>query len=73
MRLDLIKVVLADVDGETYAGSFEISDGTLTVKSAYSRKSIVVNGIVVTELAKGMLCELVREEINRGLHAKRSA
>ena len=71
--MNLIKVVLADVDGETHAGSFEISDGTLTVESTYSRKSTRVIGMDATALAKAMLGELVREEIKQGLHTKRLA
>ena len=73
MKIDLIKVVLVDVDGEAHVGSFEISDGTLTVKSNYSRKSMQVIGMEATGLAKAMLGELVRDEIKQGLHAKRSA
>ena len=69
----LIKIVLAEVDGDAYAGSFEVSDGNITVRSAYSQKSIQITGMDVTDLAKGILRELVREEIDRGLHAKRPA
>jgi hypothetical protein len=72
MLMKLIKIVLAEVEGEAYAGSFEVSDGTLTVRSAYSQKSTQITGMDVTDLARGMLRELVREEIRRGLHAKRS-
>ena len=72
MKIDLIKVVLVDVDGEAHVGSFEISDGTLTVKSNYSWKSMQVIGMEATGLAKAMLGDLVRDEIKQGLHAKRS-
>ena len=62
MNLKLMKIVIADVDGDPYAGSFEVVAGTLTVSSAFSRKTTEAWGMDIIDLAKAMLRDRARRD-----------
>jgi hypothetical protein len=54
--------VVIEIDGKEYDGSYEVTGGVVTVRTAYGSNSTQIGGSPPEVLAKKLLGELVREE-----------
>jgi len=59
----LSREIVVDVDGALFRGGCVVSKGFVTVYTAFHQKSAPVSSLDATEQAKGMLAEIVREEV----------